>query len=292
MEIFKQITANNITLKEYPFWKELAMEAYLLENEALLKLDKTNFNDVSVLDAEIALKNCTAFGDGRVDMVVKYSAEYIGIVEIKLKEINSNSLMQLENYLNQKEQILELYKDSWSEGSKPKWVGVLVGTEISGDLRDKLFAGYEYKGIPVAGITMKRYRGQNNEILVISETYFKYKYSSKDYSKFTFNGAEYNKGKLVNSVIRHYVENNPETSYAKLKSLFPNSVQGSFGVFDTKAIANDIFEKTGYKRFYINPDEEIRLSDTVICTCNEWNFNNIKSFIKQADFNGLKIEVK
>lgn len=33
MEIFRQITANNIALKDYPFLKELAMEAYLMENE-------------------------------------------------------------------------------------------------------------------------------------------------------------------------------------------------------------------------------------------------------------------
>ena len=42
MEIYRQITANNIELKEYPFLKELAMEAYLLENEDVLKLDKDN----------------------------------------------------------------------------------------------------------------------------------------------------------------------------------------------------------------------------------------------------------
>ncbi len=43
-------------MKSYPFWNELAMEAYLLENEEILKLDEQNFSDVTVLDAEIALK--------------------------------------------------------------------------------------------------------------------------------------------------------------------------------------------------------------------------------------------
>jgi len=33
MKIFKQVTAKNIELKPYPFKKELAMEAYLIENE-------------------------------------------------------------------------------------------------------------------------------------------------------------------------------------------------------------------------------------------------------------------
>lgn len=55
MEIFRQITANNIELKDYPFLKELAMEAYLMENEDILKLDTENFAEVTLLDAEIAL---------------------------------------------------------------------------------------------------------------------------------------------------------------------------------------------------------------------------------------------
>jgi len=45
------------------------MEAYLLENEEILKLDNNNFNDVTVLDAEIALKSGrkTSNRDGWID---------------------------------------------------------------------------------------------------------------------------------------------------------------------------------------------------------------------------------
>ena len=292
MEVFRQVTANNLTLKEYPFWKELAMEAYLLENEEILKLDKENFNDVTILDAEIALKQGRRTGDGRIDILVKYSAEYIGIVEIKLNEINENSLRQLEDYINQKEQILHYDRDYWTESVNPKWVGVLVGTEISNELRDKLVAGYEYNGIPIAGMTIKRFRSSENEIFVISDTFFKFKYLSKDYSKFIFYGQEYNKGRLVNAVIRHYVDNKPETTFADLKQKFPNSIQGSFGVFDTKIKAEDIYQRWGHKRHYINPDEEIRLADETICTCTQWNLENIKAFINQAQKLGLKIEIK
>jgi hypothetical protein len=46
MELYRQITANNVELKEYPFWKELAMEAYLLENEEILKLDSRSLNHI------------------------------------------------------------------------------------------------------------------------------------------------------------------------------------------------------------------------------------------------------
>lgn len=292
MEIFRQVTANNLTLKEYPFWKELAMEAYLLENEEILKLDRENFSDVTILDAEIALKKGRKNGDGRIDILVKYSGEYLGIVEIKLNEINESSLRQLEDYVNQKNQIIEQDNDYWTENTNPKWVGVLVGTEISSGLREILNNGYEYNGTPIAGMTIKRFRSAENEIFVISDTFFKFKYLSKDYSKFIFNRQEYNKGRLVNAVIRNYVENNQTTSFAELKQKFPNSIQGSFGVFETKLKAEDIYQRWGHKRHYINPDEEIALTDEIICTCTQWNSENIKSFINQANKLGLKIEIK
>ena len=67
MEVFRQITANNIELKGYPFIKELAMEAYLMENEEILKLDDRDFSDAVVLDAEITLKE----GGSSSDRVVE-----------------------------------------------------------------------------------------------------------------------------------------------------------------------------------------------------------------------------
>jgi|HubBroStandDraft_3_1064219.scaffolds.fasta_scaffold43419_2 hypothetical protein len=293
MAIFRQFTANNISLKEYPFLKELAMEAYLLENEEILKLDNENFNDVTIIDAEIALKQGRKNGDGRIDILAKYSAEYLGIVEIKLLEINEFSLGQLEDYINQKAQILaELKSEYWDENTVPKWVGILVGTEISSSLREKLINGYEYNGIPIAGLTIKRFRSTENEIFVISDTYFKFKYLSKDYSKFIFNGIEYNKGRLVNSVVRKYVELNPTIPFAELKQRFPNSIQGSLGVFDTKSVAEDIYERSGHKRHYLKPEEMINLIDETICTCTQWNPENIKFFINKSSMLGLKIEIK
>lgn len=93
MELFRQITANNIELKEYPFLKELAMEAYLMENEDILKLDALNFSEVTVVDAEIALREGRkiADSDGRVDLVARYGTDYVAIIELKLHEINQST---------------------------------------------------------------------------------------------------------------------------------------------------------------------------------------------------------
>lgn len=291
MAIFRQFTANNIPMKLYPFWKELAMEAYLLENEEILKLDEQNFSEVEVLDAEIALKSGRKTGDGRIDILAKYGGEYLGIVEIKLHEINELCLKQLEDYLDVRGQILT-FNDYWTEETEPKWVGLLVGSSISPGLQEQLSNGYQYLGIPIAGMTIKRFRSEKNEIFVIADTYFRFSYSMKDYSKFIFEGKEFNKGRLVNAVVKAHVEKTPEITFSELKRDFPDSIQGSFGVFDLTAKAEDIFQRWGHKRHYIKEEEVIKLQDQTISTCTQWNPENIKGFIDQARRLGWIIEVK
>ena len=91
MKIFKQVTANNIELSPYPFKKELAMEAYLIENEEILALDNDNFTEIAVLDEEIALKKGRRDRDGRIDILTSYGAEYLSIIELKLNQINDST---------------------------------------------------------------------------------------------------------------------------------------------------------------------------------------------------------
>lgn len=301
MRIFKQLTANSVVINEFKFIKELAMEAYLIENQDILKLDETNFCDVEVLDAEIALKKGRRDRDGRIDILAKYGEEYLAIIELKKEEINFNTLEQLENYLYKREDLLKLggrVEESktdkyWGEESDPKWVGVLVGESIDPELQKKLQNGYEYNCIPIAGMTLRRFRSENNEIFVISDTYFKFRYISKDYSKFIFNNKEFNKGRLVNAVVKNYVEKNPKINYTELKKIFSDNIQGAkYTVFDTKEKACEIYNKTNRKRHYINDNEVIHLVDEEISTSTQWNIETIKIFINQAEKLGFKIDIK
>lgn len=287
MEIFRQITANNIALKDYPFFKELAMEAYLMENEDILKLDTENFADVTVLDAEIALKSGrkTSDRDGRIDILAKYGLDYLAIIELKIGEINGYALSQLEDYLEERQQILTRFPEFWLEVENvPKWVGVLVGSSISPDLQQKLQQGYSSpSGIPIAGMILRRFRSDSNEIYVISDTFFKYNYTSRDFSQFKFNGETFNKPRLVNKVVSTYVELNPTISFAGLEKVFPKRLQGTIGVFDTKERAQEIYDRTGHKRHYLKPDELIMLSDSIIATSNQWGIDNVTQFIDHVN---------
>jgi len=298
MKIFRQITANNIQLTDYPFHKELAMEAYLIENGDVLKLDDDNFSDVEILDAEIALKHGrkTSNRDGRIDILAKYGIDYLSIIELKTNEINEQTLEQLSDYLNQRSQILDKYPDYWEEENDPKWIGVLVGTSISPELQRMLMNGYRInEEIPIAGLVIKRYRADNSDVYVVTDTYFSYKYSKRDYSKFEFRNVEYNKPRLVNTVLRTYVLENPNTTFVELEKIFPQSVQmRKTGIFTTKEKANEVYNRTGHKRYYTKSEEYIQLSDSTISTTNQWGIKNITNFIKHVNENvqGFEIEIK
>lgn len=296
MKIFKQVTANNIELTQYPFKKELAMEAYLIENEDILTLDNENFTEVAVLDEEIALKKGRRDRNGRIDILASYGAEYLSIIELKLNTVDDSTLTQLESYLDQKEQILEIGNDTgkyWEQNEKPKWIGVVVGSSISPELQEKLTNGYKYKEIPIAGIVLNRFRSSDGNIFVISDTYFSFNYSTKDFSKFLFKNKLLNKAQLVNEVVRNYIESNPSVTFGKLKEVFPNQIQGSYGVFDKLSRANHIYYSGGRKRHYIKPTETMNLIDNEkIATCNQWNPNNISIFIENAKKLGYNIEIK
>jgi len=298
MEIFRQITANNIELKEYPFLKELAMEAYLIENEEILRLDSNNFNDVTVLDAEIALKSGrkTSNRDGRIDILAKFGMDYLAIVELKINEINQETLNQLEDYLTEREQLIKKHPEFWTDNEcSPQWIGLMIGTSISPELQRKLQDGYKTEsGISIAGMVLRRFRGQTNEIYVIADTFFNYNYTNRDFSKFEFKGVVYNKSRLVNKVVKSYVEKYPTVTYAELEKAFPNWIQGSMGIFTTKENAQEVFDRTGHKRFYIKADELIELSDETIATCTQWGIGNIKTFVDHVNKlnNGFRIENK
>jgi len=263
------------------------MEAYLMENGDILKLDAQNFADVTILEAEIALKSGrkTSDRDGRIDILAQYGLDYLSIVELKINEINAQTLTQLEDYLSEREQIITKYPEFWvDQNNKPNWVGVLIGTSISPELQRKLQDGYQTTdGIPIAGMVIRRFRSNKNEIFVITDTFFKFNYTRRDFSKFVFKGEVLNKSRLVNKVIKAFVEDHPTIRYVELDRLFPQQLQGSIGVLTSIESAHAINDKTGYKRHYIKPDELIKTSDSIIATSTQWGKDNIQNFINHVN---------
>ena len=288
MKIFRQITANQISLEEFPFKKELAMEAYLMENPSILTLDNDFAKPSEVLDAEIALQNGgTNNRNGRIDILAKYGAEYedeyLAIAELKAGEINKESLKQLEGYLEVKEKLEDeyWYKEDKDRGS-PKWIGILVGTSICPKLQLELQEiDNNNNKIPIATIILKRFKS-DKEIFVISDAIC-YFYNKRDNSKYIFKKSKYGKGKLVLEVIKEYISENPNTKFSDLANIFSKKIQGSSGVFATQEKAKEIYSKKGIKRHFLKPDELISLSDSIIAVSDQWGIKNIDKFIDMVN---------
>ena len=242
MRIYKHLTANDVSLKPFPFQRELSMEAYLIENESVLGLDENVFTDVTIVETELTLKEGrkSKDADGRIDILATYSQEYIAIIELKLGQLDDRHLRQMEDYLRERKQIALKYPNILSAelAPNPKWIGVLVGTTISSVLAEKLRMGHSFDGIPVAALTVQRFRGSDGSVLVTTDTYFSHQQTVKDLTKYRFDGTVFGKGRLVLAVIKRYVESHPSITFPELEQAFPKACQGSRGILSTAEQAN------------------------------------------------------
>jgi len=295
MQIFRHLTINDVQLEEFPFKRELSMEAYLIENEGVLSLDADTFNNVEIVEAELTLKQgrSSKDTDGRIDILATYSQEYISIIELKLGQLEEIHLQQIEDYLRKKNQILEQYPDILNQeiSPVPKWVGVLVGSSIEPNLATKLRNGYiSPDGTQIFALTIQRFRGSDGHVFVTTDTYFNDVNTLRDTSKYLFNGESLGKGRLVLAVVKRHCENNPSITFSQLEKIFPKKCQGSSGVFTTFENANDVLASSGRKRHFLNADELIQIEGATIAVSSQWGIGNIEKFISCANQAGHLIE--
>jgi hypothetical protein len=271
MFLHKHISANNVPLEEFPFIRELAMEAYLVENETALSLQIEGFDDVKVVESEAHLRGGGEGEgkDGRTDILATYGAEYIAVIELKLGRLTQDHVTQISRYLGQREQILTDYPQVWDKNvGAPKWIGVMVGDSIDPSLAKAIREGLL--------VEISRFRGKNDgNTYVVTDTYFVDKVKGRDYTKYQFNGRSYNKRKLVLAVIENYVKNNPDITYGALQVMFPNTLQGGH-TFVHSDQAQPSYCYFGSK------DDLIQLKDALIAVNNQWGIENITSFLRRC----------
>lgn len=295
MRIYRHITANDVQLEAFPFRRELSMEAYLIDNEQVLALDEDVFTNVEVIAAEVPLERVrkNKDGDGRIDILATYSDEYVAIVELKLGEVDQAALDQLEEYLSERAQLVSKYKNTFGTDSSPnpKWIGVLVGSSIAPDFAKRFRDGYQtgVDRIPVAALTVQRFRGSDGSVLVTTDSHFKLP-GGRDTSKYLFEGKTLGKGRLVLAVVKRYVASHPETTFAQLEKAFPKSLQGGLGVVATLDQANDVYARDERRRHFLNRDDLMELQDGPAAVCSQWGIGNIDAFRKRAAELGFAIQ--
>jgi len=108
--------------------------------------------------------------------------------------------------------------------------------------------------------------------------------SSKDLTKYIYNGEIYNKRKLVLAVILDWVEQNQPIDMSTLKKSFPMN-----RLFETYQQAKEV-AKRDRKRHFIEEDEIISLSnDSLFAISNQWSKTRVDKFISIARELGIDI---
>jgi hypothetical protein len=283
MYLHKHASANNISLDDFPFKRELAMESYIIENPSVLRLKNisSEIPDILLTEANLLNGRRDRNTDGRIDILAGYESQYLAIVELKMGKLEQKHLDQLESYLSEREQILNNNKGIWDAevSAKPKWIGIMVGGSIDPDLMVKITKGHTFTSsnsevIPIAALVMNRYSDKRGNIFVITDTYFQEKINNTK-QQFMYNGQKYGKGRLVLAVLKDYVQKNPQITYSELERDFPKKIQGK-EVFTTLELAR-VQMNRDRRRHFIKPDEIITLNDsTEIAVSDQWGDNFVK----------------
>lgn len=308
--MYKQASSNNITLEPYPFPSELGMEAYLMDNPSILKLDDRKYGKPQIIECEMSIGKCTNRKTrGRIDMVVRYGEDLFGILELKKHALDKDTLFQLCDYLAEREKIVEAINQSDAvevdlDPENVKFVGVLVGGYIDDELRKEMpitdlknnnllkehprqqtIQGYTDQ---ISAIMLERFRNPHTcEIVVLSTPIVKT--SVKDTTKYQIDGeGRYGKAKLVHEIVKRYVKQHPEASIDRLEKIFPTPrLIRTLGVFAEAQVA-----KKRADRYYADRKMLIALGDGVkIATCNQWAKESIDEFIANVEKQKLGFEI-
>lgn len=112
--------------------------------------------------------------------------------------------------------------------------------------------------------------------------------SSKDKTEYQFLGKIHNKRQLVLSIVKHYLETNPSTTFEQLREVFPDKIHPSFGVV---TLFEKVRETVKSIRYFVREDQLLTTGDNqIIAVCNQWGIGNISSIISIAKNLGYQIE--
>lgn len=113
--------------------------------------------------------------------------------------------------------------------------------------------------------------------------------SSRDYTRYSFQGNSYNKRKLVLAVIQKWINDNKPNNLAELVQAFPQEIR-SGGLFVSEKEAKEIYARQEIYRHFLGEDEILEFSDsTRFAISNQWGKGNIGKFINQVKKLGYEV---
>jgi hypothetical protein len=100
-------------------------------------------------------------------------------------------------------------------------------------------------------------------------------------TKYKFDNNIYGAGRLVLAVIRKICADKPNCNLEDLQKIFPKQILSSFEVITTRVEAENILERSGHRRHFLNPTDIIVLADNQkLSVCTQWSQYATNSFIQ------------
>lgn len=293
------------------------------------KKSKDDFETPKIIGCEISFKKGEDDTDARkfrgtkksddnhsrLDILVQYGKYEFAVLELKNIKVSKKALYQLSCYLTaeRRREIIEYVCKLYDDDEDYKYLGdadeldkvlnsftgILVGPSLTDDVEQVVLSGDKGDEWPsgvkqLKAITVNRFRNDRGDLFVFATKYEPQKKSGNTTAKYSFNGESgLGMGQLVMKVVEYYVKSvDPNVTVEGLKSVFPDKLQGGFGVFRELAAAqaknNELNDKgTKYTRY--NTAHPIVLADgTQVAITNQWygeqsTQKNISKFIEAAN---------
>jgi hypothetical protein len=110
-----------------------------------------------------------------------------------------------------------------------------------------------------------------------------------DRTLYTYKVRPLGKARLVLEIIKDFVKMTKPMSLDELEESFPRALQGSHETWSLLASANELFLKTGHKRFYLDKNDQVHIGNEIVVVSNQWGVGNINQFINTAENLGYEI---
>ena len=117
--------------------------------------------------------------------------------------------------------------------------------------------------------------------------------SSRDKTKYLFNGKKLGKGKLVLEVVTEYLNQNPNSTFEHLLKKFPSELQGSTGVINKVEFITEKYANSSKQRHFMKGTEILTSFDDIeFAVSTEWGIGNINRILELAEMEKYEIEIK
>lgn len=252
----------------------------------------------------------TETGEHMELQALRYAAMVSTLTFSRAVEIYQKYLTSIDSEENAEEKLLEFL--GWEEPQEDDFALdvriVLVSSNFSKELTTSVMWLNE-KNLDIRCVRLIPYKYQNQILVDVqqiiplpeAESYqIKIKQqseerrvarkSSKDYTRYLFQGNSFNKRKLVLAVIQQWISEKNPNSLLELLQAFPQEIR-SGSLFVPVKEAKEIYNRNSIYRHFLGDDEILKFPDaSQYAVSNQWGKGSIEKFIYQAKKIGYEIE--